>query len=116
MILAPVLRHEASPQATNGLLVYYNLLMQFHIQAADKLNKLKRCIPGVVYTSSPYFIVASCTEFGGLFCIDLIVSGNWNNEIDSALCFRQNQMKKIVKFKLSTDIATWVQTNDSVIY
>jgi hypothetical protein len=90
--------------------------MKFHKQAADKLNKLKRSPPGVLHTSTPFFMAAHYTEFEALFCIDLIASGNWNNEIDMALCFRQNQMKKIVKFKLNTDIATWVQTDDSVIY
>jgi hypothetical protein len=51
-----------------------------------------------------------------LVCIDPIGSGNLNNEIDIALCLLQNQMKKNVKLKLNTDIATWVQTDDSVIY
>jgi len=90
--------------------------MKFHKQATDKLNKLKRSPPGVLYTSTPFFMAAYCTEFEALFCIDMIACGSWNNEIDIALCFRQKQIKKIVKFKLNTDIATWVQTDDSVIY
>jgi hypothetical protein len=89
--------------------------MKFHKQAADKLQKLKRNPLGVLYTSTPFFIAACWTEFEALLCIDLIASGNANDEIDIALCFRQNQIKK-VKFKLNTDIAAWVQTDDSVIY
>jgi len=68
--------------------------MKFHKQAADKLNKLKRNPAGVLYTSTPFFIAAYWTEFEALFCIDLIASGNSNDEIDITLCFRQNKMKK----------------------
>jgi len=68
--------------------------MIFHKQAADKLNRLKRNPPAVSYTSTPFFIAAYWTEFEALFCIDLIASGNSNDEIDIALCFRQNQIKK----------------------
>jgi hypothetical protein len=68
--------------------------MKFDKQAADKLNKLKRSPPGVLYTSTQFFMAAYCTEFEAVFCIDLIAGGNWNDEIDIALCFRQNQIKK----------------------